>query len=185
VILKFDIEVRSCSRILKSGLEAGFWSWVLKFVFEVWVPHPRGFCEGGVFDFRPRSAVITRIDPQRQDLFLATVKSNTRNRLQQLQRMQHTPACLLWRFNSVAVAGNEIKTPPLKTINDGAPGYFGNSVGGGWSADGESSSENWGYAAFRARPPEIEPQNVITNIWVPPTNPKARGLKKKNHRASI
>ena len=63
--------------------------------------------------------------------------------------------------------------------------YFGKSVGGGRSADGEASSENWGYAAFRASRPQIEPKHTISSIRVPPTNPKANGLKKKDHRANV
>jgi hypothetical protein len=44
------------------------------------VPHPRGLCEGGVFDFRTYAAAITRIDSPQQDLFVASVLPDARNR---------------------------------------------------------------------------------------------------------
>jgi hypothetical protein len=63
--------------------------------------------------------------------------------------------------------------------------YFGKSVGGGRSAFGGSLSESCGYAAFRDNCPVIMPAHSISSIRVNPRNPKANGLKKKNHRASM
>jgi hypothetical protein len=67
------------------------------------VPHPRGLREGGVFDFRPYAAAVTRIDSHQQDLFLASVLPDARNRHRQSNQ------------------------PPLKIVKDGPPGEISTS----------------------------------------------------------
>jgi hypothetical protein len=91
---------------------------------EVRVPHPRGLCEGGVFGFRPRKAVVTKIDSQQTDVFSEQGVLNRWNHRQQPQKSKRKRACPYQRFsfNPLAIIGNQIKTPPLKTFKDGAPG---------------------------------------------------------------
>jgi hypothetical protein len=62
--------------------------------------------------------------------------------------------------------------------------YFGKSVGGGSGVDGESSSENWGYAFFLAILPEAEPKQTRSNILTYPGERISNLLKKKTQAPS-
>jgi len=63
--------------------------------------------------------------------------------------------------------------------------HFGKSVGGGSGVDGESLSENCGYAFFRASCPEKEAKQTISNILTYPSNRISRLLKKNTQIASM
>jgi hypothetical protein len=85
---------------------------------EVWVPHPRGLCEGGGFDFRTRKAVVTKIDSQQTDVFSEQGVLNRRNHRQQPQKSKRKRACPYQRFsfNPLAINGNQTKIPALENL---------------------------------------------------------------------